>query len=133
GRPAIPGRRRGENRPGGQRAKIARPFGTESRDGSIQADPIRGPGRQPRIELAYPGFADGNWAHPHPRPLPQAEPYPQNWMLDTAGRAQKSEIRNSKSETNPKFESKKTPMNLPDSQELTSGILDFRPFEFVSD
>ena len=24
-------------------------------------------------------------------------------------------------------------MNLPNSQELTSGILDFRPFEFVSD
>jgi hypothetical protein len=68
-----------------------------------------------------------------PNPLPQAEPYPQNWVLDTAGRAQKSEIRNSKSETNPKFETKKTPMNLPDSQELTSGILDFRSFEFVSD
>ena len=24
-------------------------------------------------------------------------------------------------------------MNLPDSQQLMSGILDFRPFEFVSD
>ena len=38
------------------------------------------------------------------------------YSLDTAGRAEKSEIRNSKSETNPKFETKKTPMNLPGSQ-----------------
>ena len=46
-------------------------------------------------------------------------------MLDTASRVQKSEIRNWKSETNPKFKTQKTPMNLPDSQELRSGILDF--------
>jgi len=40
---------------------------------------------------------------------------PQVLALDTAGRAEKSEIRNSKSEPNAKFETKKTPMNLPDS------------------
>ena len=49
-----------------------------------------------------------------------SEPYPQNCVLDTIARAQKSEIRNSKFETNPKSETKKTPMKLPHSQELCS-------------
>ena len=44
------------------------------------------------------------------------------FLLDTAGRAEKSEIRNSKSETNPKIETKKMRMNLPDSQERTHGV-----------
>jgi len=31
---------------------------------------------------------------PSPFPLPEAEPYPQNLVLNTAGRAEKSETRN---------------------------------------